>query len=171
MLLVTWALATGELDEVWVLPTGGHPFGKPLAQWEHRLEMCWRAFECFGERVSLLDVEREARVHYSIDTLRAIRQNTPPAYQYRWIMGSDTLADAPRWREWETLMREAPPLVVPRAGYPLADGSLPALALPNISSTEIRERLAAGDFNRLRTMLPGPVIELIQEKKLYRDAV
>ncbi|MCL5270174.1 MAG: nicotinate (nicotinamide) nucleotide adenylyltransferase, partial [bacterium] len=31
VLVAAWALAGGEVGAVWVIPSGGHPFGKPLA--------------------------------------------------------------------------------------------------------------------------------------------
>lgn len=170
VLVVAWALASGEVDEVWVVPSGGHPFGKPLAPWADRVEMCWRAFECFGERVSLLDVEQEPRVHYSIDTVR-ILQARVPGMQWRWLMGSDTLQDAPRWKAWDELMQLAPPLIIPRAGHASAgETGTGAFALPAISSTHIRDCLAHARREEVRPLLPGGVMALVEEQGLYRQS-
>lgn len=167
VMVVAWALASGELDEVWVIPTGGHPFGKQLAPFADRLEMCRRAFACFGERVRLSEIEREPTVHYSIDTLRELRR-LYPAHQWRWIMGSDTLADAAHWREFDELLRLAPPFLVPRRDH-LADApAAQEFALPDISSTMLRRRLTERALEGLENLMPRPVLEWILEKGLYR---
>jgi nicotinate-nucleotide adenylyltransferase len=217
VLVAAWALASGEVGEVWVFPSGGHPFGKELAPFDDRMEMCRRAFACFGPRARVLDLERPAsgapRVHYSIDTLRALAAAHPDR-RWRWIMGSDTLAEADRWREFDALTRLAPPLVVPRAGHerptspvqgrsglrpdkdtgagaggagsqshlsdvgsqprPTDVGSQPrptgasGFALPDLSATFIRERLAAGAHDDLAGLLPWPVLDWIRGRGLYR---
>ncbi|HOE95964.1 MAG TPA: nicotinate (nicotinamide) nucleotide adenylyltransferase [Candidatus Sumerlaeota bacterium] len=171
VLVVGWALAGGAVDEVWVIPTGGHPFGKPLAPFEDRLELCRRAFACFGPKVRVLDLERGPDAQYSIDTLRRL-QARHPDLRWRWIMGSDQLADAARWKNFDEIMRLAPPLVVPRAGHAVpgasGDGAPPRFALPDLSSTFLRERLAAGAFAELAGLIPGPVLDEIDKRGLYR---
>ncbi len=172
VLVVAWALASGEIDRVWVIPTGGHPFGKQLAAFEDRMEMCRRALAPFGERVAYLDVEREPRVHFSIETMRELAARHPEL-SWRWIMGSDTLGDAPRWRDYDLLMKLAPPLVVPRRGagaQPEAAAKLD-FALPNLSSTFIREMVAAGRGLELAGLLPRGVLELVLERGLYHEPV
>lgn len=164
VMVLAWALATGEIDEAWVIPTGGHPFGKALEPFDDRLEMCRRAFACLGERVRLLEAEREPVVHYSIDTLERLRAEHP-AYAWRWIMGSDTLADAPHWRRFEDLMRLAPPLIVPRQGHGKEAGG--GFSLPDISSTELRRRLAEGHLEGLENLAPRPVLDYIRQRGLY----
>ena len=171
VLVAAWALAEGTIDRLWVIPTGGHPFGKALAPFEDRLEMCRRAFGIFGPRVEVVEVEREERIHYSVETLeRLIREH--PAVRWRWVLGSDTLAEAGQWRRFDDLARLAPLIVVPRQGYP-AGAAEPAaaqdrFALPNLSSTWLRERLAEGAAEELTGLVPGPVLEWIARRGLYR---
>lgn len=167
ILVVAWALGSGEVDEVWASPTGGHPFGKKLAPFKDRMEMTRRALACFGEKVRVLDIEREPRVHYSIETMRELVKQYP-GYSWRWIMGSDTLLDASRWLEYDRLMEIAPPLVVPR-GDCAPDETAPAsFALPNLSSTFIREAIAKGRIAELNGLVPGEILDLIRERGLYR---
>lgn len=171
---VAWALSVGEVDEVWAIPTGGHPFGKDLAPFEDRIEMCKLAFALFGDRVSVLDIEREDRVHYSIDTTKSlIKQNAGRAW--RWIIGSDALAQSADWRNFEELNAIAPMLVIGRAGHPArlagpngnSAASAPEFMLPDVSSTFIRVRLAAGDAEAVRGVLPKAVLEYIKRGGLY----
>ena len=172
VLVVGWVLSLGEVDEVWVIPSGGHPFGKPLAPFADRLEMCRRAFACYGERVRLLAIEKEPRTHYTIQTLRTLT-GLHPDCRWRWIMGSDTLDDAPKWREFDEVMRLAPPLVIPRRGYRPRGGQAPGggpvgdFTLPDVSSTLIRRKLREGRLEDLTGLLPRAVLEWIHDHSLY----
>ena len=40
LLAAHFVRATEPVDEVWLVPADEHPFGKPLAPFEHRLRMC-----------------------------------------------------------------------------------------------------------------------------------
>lgn len=170
VLVASWALGLGEIDEVWVIPTGDHPFGKQLADFDDRLEMCRRAFGCFGSRVRLLEIERGPGPHYSHETVAKLHAKYP-GYRWRWLMGSDTLRDAPKWRNFAELEQLAPPLWIPRAGYPLpedeAGSPKPDFMLPNLSSTLVREQLAAGRHDALEGFVPIPVLHYITQRGLY----
>jgi nicotinate-nucleotide adenylyltransferase len=165
-LVAAWALATGEAGECWVIPSGGHPFGKPLAPFEDRLAMCRLAFG-FCEKIRVLDVEREPRVHYTIDTIRRLAAEHP-GRRWRWLLGSDALADAPKWKDYEEILRLAPPLVIPRQGRGERQEPSDGLSLPDVSSTRARELLASGgDAAALRGLLAGPVLDYVLAKRLY----
>ncbi len=180
VLAVAWALSAGGADKVWVIPTGGHPFGKPLAPFEDRMELCRRAFACFGDRVDILDVEREPRVHFSVETVERLRQQHPNV-EFRWLMGSDALAQTDQWRQFDRLKRLAPPMVIGRRGFPLPEDATPpaapdptadarpSLMLPDLSSTMIRSWLAGGpsERTRLEGLLPAAVLRYIDERQLY----
>lgn len=166
VMVAAWALAGGEVGEVWVMPTGGHPFGKQLLPFDERLELCRLAFQCFGERVRIIDVEREPVTHYSIDTLRRL-QSLHPGRRWRWIMGSDTLADARQWKQFDELMRQAPPLLVPRAGHLPPEQAAAEFALPDISSTLLRRLLAGRRLEGIENLIPRPVLARILERGLY----
>lgn len=170
VMVTAWALAGGTVDQVWVIPSGGHPFGKKLAPFEERMELCRLAFACFGERIGLEDIEREPVIHYSIDTLQELRRRHP-GLAWRWIMGSDTLEDAAHWREFDELMRLAPPLVVPRRDHlPPALRQAADFALPDISSTLLRGMLERRELAGLEDLIPRPVLERILERELYTSA-
>ena len=175
VLVAGWALCTGEVDRIWVIPTGGHPFYKDLTPFVDRIEMCRRAFACYGARVKATDIERQAETHYTIDTIENLRTQYPD-HQWRWIMGSDTLGDAARWRDFDKVMRLAPPLIVSRGGHPQSadpqsaipnpQSSIP-FALPNLSSTWVRERLAEGRLDDLQSVVPRSVLTWIADHGLY----
>lgn len=164
--MAAWALSIGDVDELWILPTGGHPFGKDLAPFDHRMEMCRRAFDLFGDRVRVLDIEREERVHYSVDTLKLLMERHP-GVQWRWVIGTDALAQSADWKDFDELERLAPLLVIGREGAPEC-GAHPAFTLPDISSTFIRDRLASGESDELlRDIVPRTVLDYIHQHGLY----
>ncbi len=179
VLAVGWALSVGGVDEVWIIPTGGHPFGKPLAPFEDRLEMCRLAFGCFGERVKIRDIEREERVHYSVETVKALAEKHPEN-SWRWIMGSDALAESDQWRDFAGLVRLAPLLVVRRLGRRwkaaeqkiagITEGAtISSFALPDLNSTMVRKMLAgdSGARRDLEGLVPNAVLRYIRQRHLY----
>lgn len=178
VLIVGWAFAVGEVDEVWIIPTGGHPFGKPLAPFEDRLQMCRLAFACYGERVRMLDSEREQRVHYSVDTVRRLTERNADL-RWRWIIGSDALAQSAEWKDFKELSRMAPPLVIRRMGHAARNARTQSseaggseFTPPDVSSTFIRDRLAGPQegYADLAGLVPHSVLAYIRRHRLYESA-
>ena len=65
--------------------------------------------------VSTIEIDRGG-VSYTVDTLRALRAAEPDAELF-FLMGADSLADLPQWREPAAICELATPLVVRRAGH------------------------------------------------------
>ena len=55
-----YVLETAAIDELWIVPAFQHPFGKVLAPFAHRLEMCELAAAALGPRVKVSAVGRVA---------------------------------------------------------------------------------------------------------------
>jgi nicotinate-nucleotide adenylyltransferase len=130
------------------------------------------------KRLGVSDIElRRGGLSYTVDTLRALRVERPDDELF-WIVGADQLARLPGWREPEELARLANWAVYCRPGHGKGDGV--ALKLPlfrlwrvepeaglwDISSSEIRARLAAG--KDASEWLPDKVVEYIRQNGLYR---
>ena len=164
---VLWALETGEVDAVVLVPSGRHPFGKqPAASFEDRLEMTRRALEPFAaSRAWASDIERPVGTAptYMIDTLRALLA-THPGASLRLLAGSDVLAELHKWKSADEVRALAPPLEVPRQG-PGEKGERWVGALPNLSSSLIRQRLAEGQ--PVDGWVPARVLATIRERGLY----
>lgn len=161
---VLWALETGEVDCVVMAPSARHPFGKEAAApFEDRLAMCRLAARPFGpERVEVTDIEaRRDGPSYTVDTLRQLAAERPGA-SLRLVVGSDVAAELDGWRAAEEVRRLAPLLEVPRSGG--ADG-LWLGALPDLSSSMVRARIAAGE--PVDRLVAGPVLDYIRERRLY----
>lgn len=161
------AIEAVPLEEVVFVPARRSPLkdSAPVASEADRHTMLLRAVA--GEprfTVSRLELERDPP-SYTLDTLEALR----PRGELFLILGSDALADLPRWRSPERIRALATILVARRPGAPEPDGSLarafdaPAL---DISSRELRARAARG--RSLRYLVPDGVWQHIEHHGLYR---
>jgi nicotinate-nucleotide adenylyltransferase len=172
VLATAWALSASEAAQVWWIPVGEHAFEKSrfLAPFEHRLAMCQLAAAPLGSRVQVLDLEgRRAGVSRTIDTVRALNEQYP-ALRFRLLVGTDVVPQLPSWKEWPALQALAPPLVVGRAGYAAEGGGPPQFAIPNVSSSAVRQALVQGQL-WVRDALPLAVAQYVQQHpSLYAEA-
>lgn len=162
-----WVLQTQAVDELWWMPTYQHAFGKDLASYEHRMVMCERAVADLP-RVALCDIEKrlggESR---TFDTVTVLREEHPDT-DFALVIGTDILAETQDWKNWDGLMEMVSLIVVGRSGHDGADAQ--SLALPNVSSTSIRQALAAGDVDHevIEAWMVRDVQEYVLEHGLYR---
>ncbi|MEQ8849115.1 nicotinate-nucleotide adenylyltransferase [Botrimarina sp.] len=161
------------LDAVWFVPAAVQPFKAegPVASDPQRCEMLRLAIASeprFG--VSTIEIDRGG-VSYSVDTLRELHA-ARPGDQLFFLMGADTLRDLPGWREPDEVLRLATPLVVQRPGEAPPDSAVDhvLVTMPpiDISSSEVRRRLAAGE--PVDGLLPPAVLEYIRQNGLYGAA-
>lgn len=168
VMAVAYALAVGGFDEVWVLPTFKHAFEKDadMVPFEHRFAMCRSAF-CHLYGVVVSDAEWHYNNRYTIDlvTLFLDKWKNQP-HTFTLIMGSDNLAVAPKWHRWKELCAMVPMFIIPRSGS-APTGTPVTFALPAISSTGIRNYLAADNVDAARPELPALVLHYILEHGLY----
>ena len=144
---VALTAASPPVDEVWMVPTYRHPFDKPLADYEERVALCELAAAPFGGRVKVSRIEEElGGASYTVTTVRALAARHP-GLELVVVIGADLVAERPRWHEWPALRELVSFLVIGREGATpdgeaARDHHVP-IALPDISSTEVRRRLAA----------------------------
>jgi nicotinate-nucleotide adenylyltransferase len=173
------------LDQVWLVPAAvpPHKQGVQLAPGKDRLEMLELALAGNEQlRPSSSELERGG-VSYTVDTLARIAVEQSGASLFL-LMGADSLADLPTWREPERICALATPVVVRRAGSSEPDFSpLAALIsadhlaeirrwqvempLIEISGTDLRRRASAGKSLRYRT--PRAVEKYIETHRLYQS--
>lgn len=144
VLVPTYLLARGLVDEVMVVPVFRHALGKASTPFETRLGWTVAAMAVHGAAVTVSDVERALardlpgdRPSYSIEVLEGIARTRPDA-ELRLVVGSDILGETAQWHRWDDIQDHYDPIVVPRAGH--ADPAV--CALPDISSTRLRAWLA-----------------------------
>ncbi len=155
---------------------------------EHRLRMCRLSVaDAAGLSVCALEVERGGP-SYTVDTLQAIHASHPDA-RLTFIVGADTAATLPAWREPAKLLELADLAVAARRGSgqrgvldtvaPLLAARPPAasdrssarirfLDMPamDVSSSMARERVAGGD--PIEDLVGPAVASYIAEHGLYR---
>jgi nicotinate-nucleotide adenylyltransferase len=112
-----WAMDALGLDEVWWLVSPGNPLkqgAKDMAPFETRFASAERMARRARIRVS--DFERQAETRYTFHTVRKLKQRHPE-HCFIWLLGSDTLPNFHKWRDWRKLAREVPIAVIRRPGY------------------------------------------------------
>ena len=159
-----YVLATREVDRVWLLPVFRHPFAKKLAPFEDRARMCELAAQRFAGGVEVSRAEAEAPGSgRTIETLEFLMQRHPE-HRFALVIGTDILPERSKWKDFDRIERLAEVIVVARAGFPAAEARGPAL--PEVSSSEVRERLARGED--VSALVPREVLAYVTEKGLYR---
>ena len=109
-------------------------------------------------KVKVDDIELQMpEPHYTIRTLNALRQREPEN-QFTLIIGADNLSCIRRWKDYSSILKEFGVAVFPRSGFDIEaiktdllnedpDYKITLLnaEMVEISSTTIREAIAAGD--------------------------
>jgi len=111
------AMRVLRLDEVWWLVSPGNPLkegAKDMAPFEARLASAERMAR--GTPIKVSDFEQREGARYSIDTVRRLKRRYP-MHRFIWLLGSDTLPNFHKWRDWRGLARELPIAVIRRPGY------------------------------------------------------
>lgn len=170
------ALETLEPARLLWIPTGTPRYrAAPVASAGHRLAMLRLALA--GEPRYEIDA-RELRPEasgYTVDTLAALKAELGPQAALVLLIGSDQYEKLAGWHRWRELFGLARIAVVARPGWAPEAGTEVRSAGPvlrvemaplDVSSTEIRERIARGAD--VSGMLPPPVLEYISTHRLYR---
>ena len=168
------ALSQLQLDAVrWV------PAGEP---WQKTRELASPAHRAAMVQLAIADEPRFAlercelnRVgpSFTLDTVRELQAAEPDA-QWFLIIGQDQYVGLHTWRDWKALLQLVTLAVAMRPGVPAQAnpevqrvGHQPvALPMMDISSTEIRERVASGQG--IDRLVPAAVARYIDRHHLYR---
>jgi nicotinate-nucleotide adenylyltransferase len=111
------AMRALRLDAVWWLVSPGNPLkegAKDMAPFEARLASARQVAR--GSLIQVSDFERREAIRYTVDTVRLLKQRHPK-HRFIWLLGSDTLPNFHKWRDYRGLARELPIAVIPRPGY------------------------------------------------------
>jgi nicotinate-nucleotide adenylyltransferase len=146
---------------------------------EHRYNMCLLATANNPYfTVSREEINRGG-VSYTIDTIRAFRAQLGPQVELYFITGADAVLEILTWRDPEAILSECHVVAAHRPGFDL--GRLApaigheraqkvqamAIAALDISSTDIRSRIATG--RSVRYLLPDSVQAYIRKSGIYLD--
>ncbi len=159
ILAATYAWSVAGVDEVWVLPVAQHAYGKALSPWERRWAMCEAAFAGLGF-VRLREDERRNPGGYFFNLVTALMRDHP-GHRWSLVGGTDTARDLPHWHRGGELAGLVEIIAVPRRGFDADERALPA-----ISSSQVRERMARGQ--PIDGWVPDAVARLIAGNGWYR---
>ena len=117
---------------------------------------------------------------YTVDTIHDLRERLPGA-EFFYLIGEDNVAALETWHQVGVLRERVQFVVCRRHRATVVEGTAAAVATEpphgfpiverwvDISSTEIRNRVAAGQS--IRYLVPEGVREIIAARKLYRSSV
>ena len=163
-MVASWLRWTDQADEVWLVPTLEHAFGKHLAPFSKRLAWC-EALASLVPGCRVEPIERELPVpSYTVDTLGVLARRSPE-HTFRLVVGADNIADLDAWKSWDLIERDYSPIIVGRQGYPKPEDTVD---FPGVSSTEVRRRMALGQS--LTHLVPAEVLRLIGPGDLPYDS-
>lgn len=164
-----------DLDEVIFVPTGEQPFkqDRQVTPAEHRYLMTVVATASNPRfNVSRVEIDRQGKT-YTIDTLRQLDQEMPDTDLF-FITGADVLPQILNWKDADELWSLAHFVGVTRPGHELDPAGLPdsgvsLMEVPAmaISSTDCRQRVAAG--KPVWYLVPDGVVQYINKHGLYLD--
>jgi nicotinate-nucleotide adenylyltransferase len=172
--LAQLALTELRLDELRWVPTG-QPWQKArsITPAEHRVAMLRIAM---GDepryRLERCELERSGP-SYTLDTVRELQAGAPDATWFL-VIGQDQYAGLHTWHGWQELLGRVTlavanrPGIAPRPDAQVLRYSHTAVPLPmmDISSTEVRRRVAAGEG--IADLVPAGVARYIDQHRLYR---
>jgi nicotinate-nucleotide adenylyltransferase len=184
-----------DLDRVLMVPSGTPPHRQqPGVSRYHRFAMTALAVTGL-DRLQVSDLEiGEEDASYTYDTLLRLHARGLPALQIFFITGADAFAEIATWSRYPRVLDMANFVVVSRPGHPVSAlrAVLPSLAArmldverqstnaseprihlldaptPDVSSTDIRRRLADG--GSISGMVPESVCVYIGQHGLYTPA-
>ena len=168
-----------SLQRVLFVPAGQQPLKQAhsMSPVHHRVAMVKEAIAAnadFG--ISRVDVDRPGP-HYTDDMLTLLQEAHPEAELF-FLIGSDSLAQLPEWRDPVEIIRQARLAVMPRPGWEVNMAALER-AVPgiqqrltwldaphlDIAASDLRRRMRAG--LPLRYLVPPGVEAYIHEFELY----
>ncbi len=157
-------------DLVWLIPCFAHAFGKNLSSPAHRFAMT-KLLENKTVKVSDYEIQKTG-ISISFETLQDLSKLYPQE-SFSWIIGSDQIGDFPKWEHWQDIITKYGLIIVERG----KENHLPTLQgitflksdnIPNISSTEIREKVKKGE--PINELVPKVIENYIKEHKLYNTS-
>ncbi len=158
----------------------GEDSDDPVSPLETRVAMLERAL--YDEPtfvISMLEAERQGP-SYTVDTLRVLRKELGSDAEIFFIIGEDSLANLPTWHQPQEIVKLCKLAVLQRPKYEVdldalekkvagVKRSVVLIHAPelDISSTDIRERVARGE--PIRKLVPPRVAQYIHAHHLYSD--
>lgn len=152
-----------KMDEVWIIPSGGHPFGNVMSPFEKRFEMCKLMIKPWEteNRVFVRDDEDKIKEKpiYTVNLLNYLKEHYPER-EFHLAIGEDNYNLKDKWKDFDLIERDFSPIVIGR-GTDFSN----YFPLPAVSSSFIREKIVSGED--VSYLLPPDVMEFVKKECLY----
>ena len=175
-------------EKIIFIPAKQSPLKKisPKASDNARVEMISLAMSG-NNKFSISNCElKKSQPSYTLETIKYFQDTLGPDTSLYWLIGADCLDELPHWYRIEELIDKCNLCVMYRAGFKAPNfEKLPAIwdkeqiqklqqniietPLIDINSTEIRNRLAAGED--VTDMLCPAVARYIEQHNLYQQSL
>ena len=168
LILARDAMERLDLDRVIFVPArvSPHKLDHPPAPPEARCQMLAAAIADEPRfEMDACEIAREGP-SFAVETVELFRTQYPQARLY-YFVGDDNLPELETWKDFANLRDLVQFVVLSRAGMPFLSEFPTITRHIEISSTEIRNRVARG--LSVRYLAPLPACELIARLRLYRD--
>ncbi|MEI6337055.1 MAG: nicotinate-nucleotide adenylyltransferase [Verrucomicrobiota bacterium] len=168
LILARDAMERLELDRVVFLPAriSPHKLSRPPAPPEARCQMLAAAIaEEPNFELDDCEIQREGP-SFTIDTMRLYQERFPGA-KLHYFIGDDNLPELETWKDISHLRELVQFVVLSRVGVPFLNEFPTITRHIEISSTEVRNRIARS--LSVRYMMPRPAFDLINKLRLYRN--
>jgi nicotinate-nucleotide adenylyltransferase len=172
LIIANYALNNTELQQIWMVVSPQNPLKKTatLLNEYARLHLLQTALEGeYNIKASKIEFGLP-KPSYTIDTLTYLTDQYPQ-HQFSIIMGSDSLANIEKWKNYELLLTGHDLYIYKRPGFdivPRVNSRIISLSAPllEISSTYIRTLVKQG--KSIRFLLPDSVKNEIEINNYYK---
>lgn len=174
LIIANYLAEQTDLDRVWLVVSPQNPLKKKstLANDYERLHLVHLAVEGSPKlRASKVEFGLP-QPSYTVDTLAHLRERHPE-HEFVLLMGGDSLASLPRWKNYEQLLAQHQIYVYNRPDYTPAEAlrQHPSVRwfdapLMQISASFVRRCLRAG--KSIRYLVTEPVFNYLEASNLYR---
>ncbi|MCW3113258.1 MAG: nicotinic acid mononucleotide adenylyltransferase [Segetibacter sp.] len=163
-----------DVDQVWFIISPHNPLKKSstLLNEYHRLHLVQLAIEN-DKQLKASDIEfKLPRPSFTIDTLTYLAEKYP-TYSFTIIIGSDSLQNLPKWKNYELLLKHFSFYVYVRPGFEITrvEENVQILKAPllELSSTSIRQAIKSG--KSIRYLVPEKVQAEIEKNGYYKNGL
>ena len=172
LIIANYIANNTDLEQVWFVISPQNPLksSNTLLNKYHRKYLVDVAID--GERkLRSSTIEFSLPIpSYTINTLTYLKEKYPNS-TFSLIMGSDSLQNITKWKNYEVLIKNYQILVYERAGFIYENNfgkNILILKAPllNISSTKIRDMIKRG--NSIKFLVPDVVKEEIEKNHYYK---
>ncbi len=162
-----------EVQQVWLVvsPQNPHKTQASLLNEYDRLHLAQLAIED-DSQLKVSDIEfKLPKPSYTIDTLTYVQEQFPQ-HEFYVIMGGDSFQNLPKWKNFESLIKNYKFIVYRRPGFEINNthgASVQYLEAPmlELSATLIRNNCKNG--NTIRYLVPEKVREEIERNNYFKE--